>query len=79
MTQINHKTHKIIMASYHPTQHFFAIPIEWDFNECYVKWGILHYKNEEMLVKHQLCEDEMKRPANLEVVDFNDYSHFLEE
>ena len=79
MTPINEKTHKIIMATYHPTQHFFAVPIDWNMSDVYVKYGTVYYKNEEVNVKNQLIEGDYKRPYEVDVVDYDDYSHFLEE
>ena len=79
MTPINEKTHRMLLITYHPTEHYFAIPIEWDMSDVDVKYGMVYYKNEEMLVKNQLIEGDYKRPYEVAVVDYEEYSHFLEE
>jgi hypothetical protein len=76
LSLMNSKTHKIISATY-TTYTLYAVPIDWDVEDIYIKYGSLFYKQEEQYdVPNDTPEPDGKYPSRIEEGEFDLEDYF---
>lgn len=76
-SKMNNNTHKVIVAQY-TTYQYWAVPIDWELDECSVKYDNLFYKDHCLDGVRDENVDYKYPDGDLREEELEDYSMFFD-
>lgn len=74
---MNSNTHKMITATFYPSERHFVIPIDWDIKDIVVRYDQLYYKKEFKEVPVCFMEEIHKYPDTIEDGDWEELAGYF--